>query len=148
MQMWAPFFPYTVKENEKIKGLGIVILEQCHLIAVFWGVGGGSGIVKCVLTSCKVILVATYRHLSSFACPGIRGSFADGEVCLDTQSRYYDRSLSPNLVVYTCRLFKKNFLLRVSLLFLIFWIKYKFVKYHKEMLFETMEFHAANETAF
>lgn len=63
---------------------------------------GGSGIVKCGLTNCNVILVAAYRHLSPFAYPGVSGSFADGEVCLDTLSRYYDRSLPPNLVVYKC----------------------------------------------
>lgn len=60
----------------------------------------GCGILKCSLTSCKVILIVTYWHLSPFACPGVGGSSADGEVCLDSQSHYYDRSLPPVLVVY------------------------------------------------
>ena len=34
------------------------------------------------------------------------------------------------------------------MLLLIFWIKQKFGKYQKEMVFETMAFHGTNETAF
>ena len=41
---------------------------------------------------------------------------------------------------------KKN--LQTTVLFLIFWIKQKFRKYQKEMVFETMAFHGTNETAF
>lgn len=34
------------------------------------------------------------------------------------------------------------------MLLLIFWIKQKFGKYQKEMVFETMAFRGTNETAF
>lgn len=58
------------------------------------------------LTNCEVVLVATYGHLSAFARPGIRGSFADGEVCPVTQSPYYGRAHSPILIVYKkCNIF-------------------------------------------
>lgn len=92
-------------------------------------------------------MVATYRHLSPFACPSIRGSFADGEVGLDTQSRYYDRSVSPNLVVYKKCSFYFIIIKNNTAAFDILG-KCKFEKYYKGMLFETIAFHTTNETAF
>lgn len=83
---------------------------NCYIRSVqfFGGRGlGWGGILKCGLTSCKVILVAAYPHLSPFACPGIRGSFSGWEVCLDTQSPYCDRSLPPILISVKKVLFQK-----------------------------------------